>query len=607
MNDIDIAGEDAATARAQAGPLGMLRRVVKLSGKSARPFYLGLGLRFLERALALGPFLAAFAWLHGAAGGSGFAPGDIGALLLVLALLLGGQFLCAYLGQLLCFLGSYSLISGYRERVIDKVRRLPLSALRRRRAGQLAEVLSEDVKNVESIFTHVTADLITAVSVPLAFLAALAWLDWRLATCLLLMLAPALLLLNGARRWFIRSGRRKQAQFRDTAGLLVEFVNGITTLRLFNSPQRWLDKLNGRFEEMRQSSMRVEALGAGPVQLYRLCLESGLVLLLACGAWLAQDELLPAWTWLLFLILACKLLEPLLDAAATLTVLRMAAQSEARIQALLDEAELPEPDPSRPGPAPAGHAIAFEQVSFRYPAEAAAPGEPWGLRDISFRVPQGSVTAIVGPSGAGKSTLVHLLARFFDTQQGCITLGGVDVRALGTRRLYEHISVVFQDVQLFDSSILENVRIGRPHASDAAVIAACRQAYCDDFVHRLPDGYHTVVGEGGQNLSGGERQRVSIARALLRDAPVLLLDEATASVDPEAQHEIQQALSRLARGKTVIMIAHRLNTIRHADQILVFDRGQLRESGRHEELLERRGLYARLWQGQGTMAPDAMH
>lgn len=603
MDDID---NGAAAAAAQTGPVSMLLRVIKLSGKSPRRFYLGLGLRFLERVLALGPFLAAFAWFHGAAGGSAFALDGIGTLLLVLALLLGGQFLCAYLGQLLCFLGSYSLISGYRERVIDKVRRLPLNALRRQRTGQLAEVLSEDVKNVESIFTHVTADLITSVSVPLAFLAALAWLDWRLAASLLLMLAPALLLLNGARRCFIRSGRRKQEQFRDTAGLLVEFVSGITTLRLFNSSQRWLDRLNWRFEEMRKSSMRVEALGAGPVQLYRLCLESGLALLLVCGAWLAEGGALSAWTWLLFLILACKLLEPLLDAAATLTVLRMAAQSEARIQALLDEPEMPEPEQA--GPAPAGHAIAFEQVSFCYPADTApACGAQWGLRNISFHVPQGSVTAIVGPSGAGKSTLVHLLARFFDPQQGRVTLGGVDVRELGTQRLYQHISVVFQDVQLFDSSIMENVRIGRPQADDAAVIGACRQAYCDDFVRRLPDGYRTVVGEGGQNLSGGERQRVSIARALLRDAPVLLLDEATASVDPEAQHEIQQALSRLARGKTVIMIAHRLNTIRHADQILVFDQGRLLESGRHETLLEQHGLYTRLWQGQGAPLTEQTH
>lgn len=234
--------------------------------------------------------------------------------------------------------------------------------------------------------------------------------------------------------------------------------------------------------------------------------------------------------------------------------------------------------------------MAFEGVGFRYDTSA-----EWVLRDVSFRAPQGRIVAVVGPSGGGKSTLLHLLARFFDPQEGRITLGGVDLRDLGPDRLYDHLSFVFQDVQLFDGSVLENVRIGRPDATDAEVMAACRAARCDEFIRRLPQGYETPIGENGQRLSGGQRQRLSIARALLKDAPVLLLDEATASVDPEAQHEIQEAISRLIKGRTVIVIAHRLHTIQHADQILLLAQGRIIERGSHDELLRAGGLYRDMW------------
>ncbi|MFJ1256242.1 ABC transporter ATP-binding protein [Cupriavidus sp. CuC1] len=589
--------------------LHMLRRVIALSGASPRTFYLGLGLRGLERALALTPFLIGYAWFRDAIAGGALTvpPASIGALALALLLALAAQCLCAYAGQLCCFLGAYRLMGGYREHVLATVQRLPLHTLRQQRAGQLAEVLSADIKNVESIFTHVTADLVTAFAVPLLGMAALAWLDWRLATRLLLALPLSLWLLNGARALFLRAGRRKQEQFREASGLLVEYITGIVTLRLFNQFGPWLARLDRHFERMRQSSFDAEAWGAGPVQLYRLCLEFGLVALLLSGGYLAGAGALPTLHWFLFLVIAYKLLDPLLDAAVYLTVLRMAAQSEARIQAVLEQPPLPQaaPDHAAPLALPARYDIAFEAVDFAYQDAQPASASRWHLQALSFQVPERSFTAIVGPSGAGKSSLAHLIARFFDPQQGRILLGGVDLRQLDSAALYQRIGMVFQDVQLFDGSLLDNVRIGRSDASDEAVIEACRQAYCEEFAQALPEGYHTRIGEGGQRLSGGERQRLSIARALLRDAPILLLDEATASVDAEAQYQIQQALSRLAQGRTVIMIAHRLNTIRHADQILVLDQGRLVESGCHDALLAKQGLYARLWHGQHGEEIDA--
>jgi ATP-binding cassette subfamily B protein len=228
------------------------------------------------------------------------------------------------------------------------------------------------------------------------------------------------------------------------------------------------------------------------------------------------------------------------------------------------------------------------------------------LRDVSIRMPAGSFTALVGPSGSGKSTVLRLLARFYDPDLGTVTMGGEDVRAMDPEALLRKVSMVFQDVYLFQDTIAGNIRFGREDASREEIEEAARQACCHEFVSKLPGGYDTLVGEGGSTLSGGEKQRISIARAMLKDAPILLLDEATASLDPENEAEIQQAIDRLVRGRTVVVVAHRLKTVRHADQIVVMDRGRIVEQGRHEQLLALDGLYARMWRRQqGEGEPEA--
>lgn len=562
-----------------------MKRVIRTSGRPAGALWRGLAYRVLERGLAIAPFFLGYVWLKDAAAGNG-QPLSLPLLCLGLAALLAGQMACSYLGQLNCFLGAYDLMIGYREQVIDHIGRLPLGVSQTQRAGQLAAIVTEDVKRVEDVFTHVAAELVAAASVPMIFLAVLAWVDWRLSLGLIVTLPLAIFGLNAASRFFLAKGRTKQNLLLDTSGLIVEFVTGLKTLRLFNRTALWLDRLDRRFVSIRHASLGVEAWGGGSIQLYRLCLEGGLVTLLLTAAWLADTGNLQPLTWMLFGLVAGKLLEPLLEVSAFLTELRSMSLGEGRIRTLLEAPLLPEGTAALP---PGG--VAFQKVSFRYDGG-------WVLRDVSFRAEKGSMTAIVGPSGAGKSTLLHLLARFFDPQSGSITIAGRDIRDVATDQLYRQLGIVFQDVQLFDGTILDNLRIGRPDASDEEVAAACRAAYCDAFLDRLPNGLLTRVGENGQLLSGGERQRLSIARALLKDAPILLLDEATASVDPEAQYEIQQALSHLARNRTVVVVAHRLHTIRHADQILVLDQGQLVEQGRHDELLARTGLYTTLWNDQ---------
>lgn len=297
-------------------------------------------------------------------------------------------------------------------------------------------------------------------------------------------------------------------------------------------------------------------------------------------------------SWLLFILVAYKIVDALLEVAAYLTQLRVMDLAVSRLDALMAEPVMAEETAVA---VPDDLTLIFNRVSFRYQGE-------WVLRDINCRIPAGSITAIVGSSGSGKSTLLHLLGRFFDPQQGEITLGGVALTQLGTHALYDKIGFVFQDVQLFDGTVLDNVRIGNPSATDEQVYAACRQANCEGFIAQLGQGYHTMLGEGGSRLSGGERQRLSIARMWLKNPQIILLDEATASIDPCAQADIQRALSQLAQDRTVIMIAHRLKTVEYADQILVVEQGQIAEAGSHTQLLEQKGLYWRLWNEQNKYA-----
>lgn len=580
-------------------------RVIRNSGNSASTFYWGMGLRFFERVLSITPYFLAYVWFQyvflvdGAASNLLMMLTQMQAAVLfvfLLAVQLAGQLLFSYFGQLKGFIGAYELTQGYRERIIDHVRLLPLGVSRREHSGRLASIVTDDVNRVEKIFTHLVTELVTSLTVPLLFVLALAWIDWRLALVLVVTMPLALLVLILPSRLFLSKVGKKQEQLLDLSGQLVEFVGGIRTMRLFNRASDRLRQLDQRFSELRDMSIDAEAWGGGPVHAYRLILELGAVALLIAAAYLAVGEMLFPLHWLLFAMVFYKLIDPLMEAAAYWTELRAMLQAEGRIQHLLDE---PVVNDSPERVQLETYEVKFEQVGFHYNvSKGGREDNSWALREASFTAPQGKITAIVGPSGSGKSTALHLLARFFDPCEGRLTLGGVDVRNMPLDQLYDSLSFVFQEVQLFDDTILENVRIGRPEASDGEVIAACRAAFCDQFVQYLDDGYSTKIGEDGARLSGGERQRISIARALLKDAPVLLLDEATASVDPEAQYEIQKALSQLVKNRTVIMIAHRLSTIRYADQILVLKKGRLIEQGRHDHLIAAGGLYRDLWNAQ---------
>lgn len=547
----------------------------------------GVILRILAQLFAIAPFFIAWLALRTVAFHQGDWP-NWSALVFALAVCFIAQLICSHFGQLGCFLGSYEIMMRYREAVADHLRKLPLGYFQRRRLGETSALLTDHMRRVEEIFSHLLPEVIVNLSTPVIFVILLLTINVPLTLALLCTFPVGLLLLWGMSVFMLRAAKRQGERFALASGLLLEFIGGIKTLRQFNRHQGMLATLDRTFGEIKQASMGIEAWGGGGVQLFRLFTELGLVAMFICASQLLLQEALDPFTWLLFVLVAFKVIDPLLDAAAWFTLMNVMRQSSRRLNALMAETAQEEESAQ---PLPAQNTLSFDRVSFAYDRQPV-------LKNISFSVPEGTVTALVGASGSGKSTLLHLSGRFWDVQQGAISLGGVDITRLGTAQIYDRIGYVFQDVQLFDGSVIDNVRIGRPDASDEAVMAACRAACCQPFIDLLPQGYHTRLGEGAQRLSGGERQRLSIARMMLKDPAIILLDEATALLDPLTQAEIQLALSRLAVGKTVMMIAHRLRTVEYAEQILVLDHGEIVEQGNHQQLMAKKGGYYRLWQVQ---------
>lgn len=570
---------------------GSIHRIVRNSGASTSPLALGLALRVLERCCEVFPYLLCWLWLGAVLDrplpGFSWVSSPYW-LAFGLICLFALQWGFAFGGQKLCFLSSYQIIGKYREQLLERVRNMPIGQLRDRQVGHMADLLTDDINRVESIFAHALADLVAAAGLALTAILLLAAIEWRLALALAGFVPVAMLVLVASQKLFEQAVLRKHSRFNAASGMLVEFIGGLPTLRLFNRVPAWMHRLNNAFSELKPLSLGIEKWGGGPVTLFRWMVESGLVLLFLAGGWslLAGDY--PVLAWLAFFLLSYKFIGPLLELAEYVVMIRHASQSEVKLNEILEIEIVREPASAK---CLGNLALQFDKVSFSYRDQPV-------LRDICFMVPAGSVTAVVGPSGAGKSTLLNLIARFYTPDSGTMRIGGVDLRDIYSDQLYGLISMVFQHVQLFNGSIIENVRAGREDASDQDVLLACEAANCNEFIARLPDGYQTQVGESGFSLSGGERQRLSIARALLKRAPLLLLDEMTASVDPRSQHAIQTSLGRLAAGRSVIIVAHRLSTVRHADQILVLNEGALVEAGVHQELVNRNGLYASMWKAQ---------
>lgn len=484
------------------------------------------------------------------------------------------------------FRGAYEMSASGRLSLAEHLRKLSLGFLSRRDPGDLSSMLITDFMMAETGISHHLPQLMGAVVMPVLAFASLIWIDWRMAVSMFAALPLAVLVLwTSTKAQRKLSGRQIQAKI-NAGNRLEEYLQGIRVMKAYNLLGDRFVRLRDAFAELRHACIRQEAL-LGPFVLLSITLvRAGLTIMVLCGTYLLLGGELSLLVFVLFLVVGSRVFDPLTSALTNFTEFRYFSIAGGRILTLMNE---PEMKGEKLSPTPGD--IRFEHVSFAYQDKEV-------LHDINLTLPQNALTALVGPSGSGKSTVMKLCARFYDPQKGRILFNGVPMNEINPESLMSHISMVFQDVYLFQDTIRNNIRFGKTDATEEEIIAAAKKACCHDFIMRLPQGYDTMVGEGGCTLSGGEKQRISIARAMLKDAPIILLDEATASLDPENEVEVQKAIDTLIKGRTVIAIAHRLKTIQEADRIIVLDNGEVKEEGKHDELIRKEGLYARLWKIQ---------
>nr|WP_295865181.1 ABC transporter ATP-binding protein [uncultured Chitinophaga sp.] len=480
---------------------------------------------------------------------------------------------------------TYTLSTILRMKLGRHLQKISMGAFRQRDPGDLASVVLQDVANFELIFGHTVGSLISAVFAFVIVSVFLFITDWRLALILWLALPLVWLLVKVATFLMQRPGVQHIEARNATGARFLEYVTGIRHIKSYGMTGERFSTLQQALDDFRRASIRTEGIPGPFILLAAAVLEACFLLMILAGVHFFAGGSLSVPALVAFLIMGYRLYEPIKIVLVDYTLLRYMNISMGRIVEVLET-------PVQQGGLavrPAGGDIRFENVDFCY-----LPGQQV-LHNVSFHIPEKSLTALVGPSGSGKTTITSLIARFWDVDGGSIKIGGADIRDMEPAAVYSLISEVFQEVYLFDDTIYNNIRYGNPQATYEQVIDAADRALVMEFAWEMPEGINSRVGENGNRLSGGQKQRISIARALLKDAPIVLLDEATASLDPENEVQIQQAIQQLVKEKTVIVIAHKLSTIIRADQILVLKDGRVHESGRHATLLERKGLYAKLW------------
>jgi ATP-binding cassette subfamily B protein len=486
------------------------------------------------------------------------------------------------------YISAYSLATETRLKLGDHLRKLSLGFFKKRDPGDISSLLLQDMAKVETIFSHFFIDAIACIILPLIMACFFFLIDWRMTTLMVFAVMIAIPSLLGSQKIIAYLGQKHVDTRNRTASRLLEYLQGIKVLKAFNLTGRNFKQLDYIMRKLCKDSIKLEAAAGGPVLIYMTILELGFIGLLVFGIHLLLQGQIAVPVLLMFLVIGYKFFEPLINFGVFVSEMRYMNIAAGRITDVMHTPPLKEPDKHV---YPNNFDIAFNDVSFGY-------GDTKVLNHINAHFPENSITALVGPSGSGKTTITSLIPRFWDVDAGAITIGGVDIRQIPTEVLNGLISVVFQDVYLFQDTIYNNIRVGKKDAIPAEVIKAAKTAQCHDFIEKMEKGYETVVGEGGATLSGGEKQRISIARALLKDAPIIILDEATASLDPENELLIQKAIGAMIRSKTLIVIAHRLKTIVRADQILVINQERIVEKGIHEELLGNGQLYSRLWNEQ---------
>ncbi len=504
--------------------------------------------------------------------------------------------LCNFAANLLSHRAAFDVVFDLRMRFAQHLGKLPMGYHTQNATAKTRKVMNENINKVETFIAHQLPDTIGSFASPVAAIVLLFMFDWRMGLAIFIGLLvsfgiEAYSMSKPAAKKYAGEYQQKQMEMANSS---VEYIRGMPVVKAFGQTVHSFKKFYDTIKENEKMALDYSSSVKHTYNLFQVLLNSLFLFVLPVGILIGSntapaDYQAFALSFIFYLFFSGALAGPLMK------VLYVFAQSHAMnfcVKQINDIFNMEQIEDTGKVKSVADYTIAFENVSFSYTGE----DDQQVLEHVSFTARQGELTALVGPSGSGKTTIAQLIPRFWDVGGGRICIGGVDVRELAQETLMKNLSFVFQDVFLFQKSILENIKIGRENATDNEAIAAAKAAMCHEFIEALPDGYHTVFGKKGTHLSGGEMQRIVIARAILKDAPIVILDEATAFADPENEQKIQAALEKLMQGKTVIVIAHRLSTIRNADHIVVINQGRIAEQGKHNELIEEEGKYKEMWE-----------
>lgn len=492
------------------------------------------------------------------------------------------------LSTMLAHVSAYTILEGLRLRAADRLMGAPLGEVESRPIGAMKSTIVDRIEDIEPPLAHMIPELSSNILLPLVVVIAMFLIDWRMGLALLVTIPVALIPMAFGMRSYNKNYAAYMEANAHVNSVIVEYVEGIQVVKAFSQGERSYQKFARAVSSFKEFTMNWYRCTWASMNLCLSILPTTLLGTLPVGVYLYQAGVLDPAQVTLCLMMALGIVSPLMSATAFINSMKSMQFAVKDTRELLDLPQLSQAEQDVPMD---GRAIQLRDVSFSYGGQDGREV----LHHLDLTIPQGKFTALVGPSGGGKSTIARLAARFWDVTSGSITLGGHDIRELPLKQLSREISFVTQDNFLFDCSLKENIRLGRPGASDEEVFAAARAARCEEFVSRLEHGWDTAAGDAGKQLSGGERQRIAIARAILKDAPVVILDEATAFTDPENEDKIQRSIMALSKGKTLLVIAHRLSTIQNADQIVVLEEGEIVDRGTQSELLGRCPLYQTLW------------
>ncbi len=563
--------------------IGLMKRIFDVSGKYKGRIRLALVFSFLKAGLSKTPIMLGFLVL------TSFYEGTmtvekciwVGVSMVACVLL---QMLFQYFADRLQSASGYMIFAEKRMELGAHLRKMPMGYFTEGNIGKISSVLSTDMVFIEENCMMVLADLMSYIFAEIIMIVFMLFFNFWLGLGSLLVVVIAVLVSKGMKKEAIEDSTARQEQSENQTEAVLDFTEGIGIIKTYNLLGEKSKELSDNFRKSCETSLRFEMQHSPWQRRLLLVFGLGAAFIIGMSFYLNAHALLSVTYLMGIMLFVFELFGPLkalYSQSARLTVMNSCMN---RIEEVFGEKELSDTGVEQIPVATHAPEVEFKNVSFAY-------GQKEVLHDVSFTLNKNQMLALVGPSGGGKSTIANLLTRFWDVKSGQVLIRGKDIREVPLSELMNHISMVFQRVYLFQDTIYNNISIGRPTASRAEVIEAAKKARCYDFIMALPEGFETVIGEGGASLSGGEKQRISIARCILKDAPIVILDEATASVDADNESYIQQAISELCKGKTLLVIAHRLNTIRNADEILVISGGRIAEKGTHTQLLQKQGIY----------------